>query len=205
MRRNIVLALMLAGLMVPRAGVGEPLGPTYPIVEPDLLQEIRQTLEAKAKSGELERLQREAVARAERSMRQPRPAQGLRTTREPRTFYFDPTITASRQIVGPDGDVLVQPGQRFNPLDRMPMRRHLVFFDARDEAQVVRAEALMAAAPAQSKPILVNGDYLALQKRWQRQVFYDQSGVLVRKLGIRQVPAVVLQEGSRLRIDEVRP
>ena len=31
----------------------------------------------------------------------------------------------------------------------------------------------------------------------------DQEGVLVRKLGITGVPAIVSQEGSRLRIDEV--
>jgi len=34
-------------------------------------------------------------------------------------------------------------------------------------------------------------------------VFYDQEGLLVRKLGIAAVPAIVSQEGKRLRIDEL--
>lgn len=53
------------------------------------------------------------------------------------------------------------------------------------------------------KPILVGGSYLDLMKAWNRQVFYDQEGALVRKLGITAVPAIVSQEGNRLRIDEV--
>jgi len=35
-------------------------------------------------------------------------------------------------------------------------------------------------------------------------VFFDQQGLLVRRLGIRQVPALVTQEGKRLRIDELK-
>ena len=38
---------------------------------------------------------------------------------------------------------------------------------------------------------------------WKTPVYYDQEGTLVRKLGITGVPAIVSQEGSRLRIDEV--
>jgi conjugal transfer pilus assembly protein TraW len=42
-------------------------------------------------------------------------------------------------------------------------------------------------------------------RAWKRPVFYDQGGTLIRRLGIRQVPAVVSQDGKRLRVDEVRP
>ena len=52
-------------------------------------------------------------------------------------------------------------------------------------------------------PILVGGSYIDLMKAWNTPVYYDQEGTLVRKLGITGVPAIVSQEGSRLRIDEV--
>ena len=54
------------------------------------------------------------------------------------------------------------------------------------------------------KPILVAGSYLDLMKAWQLSVYFDQQGVLTRKFGITQVPALVSQEGMRLRIDELR-
>jgi conjugal transfer pilus assembly protein TraW len=40
-------------------------------------------------------------------------------------------------------------------------------------------------------------------RAWRTPVYYDQQGVLTRRLGIQQVPALVSQEGLRLRIDEM--
>jgi conjugal transfer pilus assembly protein TraW len=34
-------------------------------------------------------------------------------------------------------------------------------------------------------------------------VYFDQQGLLIRRLGITQVPALVSQEGLHLRIDEL--
>ena len=53
------------------------------------------------------------------------------------------------------------------------------------------------------KPILVGGSYLDLMKSWRTPVFYDQDGLLIKRLGIQHVPAIVSQEGLRLRIDEL--
>jgi conjugal transfer pilus assembly protein TraW len=41
-------------------------------------------------------------------------------------------------------------------------------------------------------------------RRWKQTVYYDQQGLLTARLGIRQVPARVTQDGRRLRIDELR-
>jgi conjugal transfer pilus assembly protein TraW len=41
-------------------------------------------------------------------------------------------------------------------------------------------------------------------KAWQLSVYFDQQGVLTTKFGITQVPALVSQEGMRLRIDEFK-
>ena len=84
-----------------------------------------------------------------------------------------------------------------------PLSKHLLFFDARDPGQVTRARELIEHYQGKVKPILVGGSYLDLMKRWNKPVFYDQDGTLVRKFGIVAVPAIVSQEGQRLRIDEV--
>ena len=83
------------------------------------------------------------------------------------------------------------------------LSKHLLFFDARDPRQVVRARQLIDVYQGRVKPILVAGSYLDLMKSWKLRVYYDQEGVLVRKFGITAVPAIVSQEGQRLRIDEV--
>ena len=92
-----------------------------------------------------------------------------------------------------------------NPLDHVSLRERLVFFDGRDRRQVAFAQQALASPEGGAKPILVAGEPLALMRSWKRRVFYDQGGSLSRRLGIRQVPAVVSQEGKRLRVDEVRP
>lgn len=202
MKRRVFLAAA-SGLVFSASAGAEALGPTYSIVEPDMLKEIERNLREKEKSGELAKLQQEAIRRSEESAKNPPPVQGLRRTQDPRTFYFDPTVVANRRIATPDGKVIVEPGQRHNPLDQVSLQQWLIFFDARDAAQVKRAEALMTQAQGRAKPILTGGAYIEIQKRWQRPVFFDQAGVLIRKFGIRQVPAVVTQEGKRLRIDEL--
>ena len=103
----------------------------------------------------------------------------------------------------PDGKVIVEKGQKVNPLNEMSMTKWLIFFDARDEKQIRKAEALIKQAQGNAKPILTGGSYLDLQKRWKKQVYFDQQGTLVKKFGIKQIPAVVYQEGKLLRIDEL--
>jgi conjugal transfer pilus assembly protein TraW len=69
---------------------------------------------------------------------------------------------------------------------------------------VRRASGIFDAHEGKVKVILTGGSYLELMRRWQRPVYFDQQGKLVARLGIRQVPALVSQDGRRLRIDEIR-
>ena len=81
--------------------------------------------------------------------------------------------------------------------------RFLLFFDGRDAAQVAKAKRLIAYYNGRVKPIMTAGAVLELTRKWKRQVYFDQGGTLVKKLRIRQVPALVSQEGRQLRIDEL--
>ena len=101
------------------------------------------------------------------------------------------------------GELMFAAGTQANPLDVVSLSRHLLFFDARDNRQVRQARELMARYQGKVKPILTAGSYLNLMKSWHIPVYYDQQGLLTRRLGIAQVPALVSQEGKRLRIDEM--
>ena len=201
-RALLLCALALGAALAHAENLGT-IGPTYPIAEQNLLDHIMATLRQKERSGELQRLQELAQARATQSVRSPKPVPGLSRASTARTYYFDPTFTLDRNITDENGQLLFAAGLRKNPLDVVSLSKHLLFFDARDPRQVARAKELIETYQGRVKPILVGGSYLDLMKAWNRQVFYDQEGALVRKLGIQAVPAIVSQEGSRLRIDEV--
>jgi conjugal transfer pilus assembly protein TraW len=131
----------------------------------------------------------------------PPPVPGLARSEHPRTFYFDPSVVVGAPIVDGEGHVLVAAGTRTNPLDVVSLSQPLLFFDGRDAAQVRQAKALIERYGGKVKPILTAGSYLGLMRRWRIKVYYDQQGALTGKLGIREVPALVSQEGKRLRID----
>ena len=207
MKRGIVSAPLVLGLMLGAAGVRAMdlgvIGPTYEISERHLLQMIEQRLREKERSGELGRLEAEARKRGIATVKNPPPVTGLRPTDTMRTFYFDPSFTLDRNIFGPQGELLFAAGTRKNPLEVVSLSRHLLFFDARDPRQVGRARQLIALYQGRVKPILVGGSYLDLMQSWHVPVYYDQQGLLTRRLGITQVPALVSQDGLRLRIDEL--
>lgn len=198
----LVAVLLIVGGRASAVDLGT-IGPTYEIAEPHLLVFIEQRLREKERSGELQRLAEAARARGIDTVRQPLPIEGLRTTERPRTFYVDPSFTLDRNITDPQGRLMFAAGTRKNPLEVVSLSRHLLFFDARDPRQVKHARELSGRYAGRIKPILTGGSYLDLMKAWRVPVYYDQSGTLTRRFGIRQVPALVSQDGLRLRVDEL--
>ena len=190
------------GVAAAERGLGV-VGPVYPILEPDLLRTIESILREKERSGELARLQHQGLARAEASLKAPEPVRGLRRTVAARVRHVDASTKVARDIVAPDGATVIRAGTRINPLDYVQLSSRLLFFDARDGAQVLRAAQLIDRFEGRVKPILVGGSFVELTRRWRRPVYYDQGGALVRRLGIEQVPALVSQEGKRLRVEEL--
>ena len=179
------------------------IGPVHGIAEQDMLLLIDQRLQAKAASGELARLQQAAMERAKRSIREPKPVEGLQRSTQRRSHLFDPSVHFEEPVLDEQGRVLVAAGTRFNPLTVLSFGKTWLFFDGRDAAQVRRAKAFMDEASGPVKPILVGGSPLALAERWKRRVYFDQGGRLTQRLGLQAVPATVTQEGTWLRIEEL--
>jgi len=178
------------------------IGPVYAIEEPDLLQSLLARLREAEASGEISALQDTARRRIQAAIADPPPVAGISRAERTRHFYFDPSILVKAPVVDADGRVLVAPGTSINPLDYVILSTPLFFIDARDEAQVRAANQRLIADGGRLKLILTGGSWQALSKQQQRPVFYDQQGSLSRRFGISGVPALVTQEGRRLRIDE---
>lgn len=201
-RLTAIAATTLFAFNVCAQGLGV-IGPVYPIAEPSLLEVILTKLRHAESSGVLGQLQRDAQTRIRRGIEQPESIANVSKTTKPRTHYYDPSLMVPYAITDADGKILITPGTTINPLDTVSLSKHLLFFDARDTDQVKRARTLLDQHQGKVKLILTGGSYLDLMKRWKQPVFFDQQGLLTTKLRIQQVPALVYQEGKRLRIDEI--
>ena len=181
------------------------IGPTYEIAERDLIEVITDKLTRLQQSGELARLQDEYKRGIIDGIERPKPIPGIRATETARTYYIDLTWTLDRDAIDEKGQVLYKAGTRVNPFEYDKMSKTLLFFDGGSPTQVEFAERFISEAGMPVKPILIGGEPLKLMRAWKREVFFDQGGALSRRFAIAQSPAVVSQEGKRLRIDEIRP
>ena len=173
-------------------------GATWPVAEPDLLEQIEEQLSGMQRSGELARIEREARTRARSRIEEPEPVPGIAPAREARSRMFDPAITVERDIRLPDGTLIAAAGTRIDPLARHPLTRDLLFVDGRREAEI--AWALEHTRPA--KIVLLAGRPLDLMRQHRRPFFFDTGGRLAARFGIAATPSLVEQAGSKLRISE---
>ena len=174
-------------------------GATWPVTEPDLLEQIEARLSAMQRSGDMARIEREARSRARTRLEEPVPVPGIAPARETRSRMFDPAIVVERDIRLPDGTPIAAAGARINPFSHMPLSRDLLFVDGRREAEI--AWALAHERPA--KIVLLAGRPLELSRSHGRAFFFDQGGRLAARFGLRFTPSLVEQAGTRLRITEI--
>ena len=199
---TILAGALLLAAALPGAGSAKDLGvrgANWPVAETDLLEEIEARLVEMERSGALARLEAEARERARRRLEEPPPVPGIAPAREERSRLYDPSITVARDIRTADGVLIAAAGTRVNPLERTTLARDLLFVDGRRAAEV--AWALAHERPA--KIVLLAGRALDLMRRHGRPFFFDTGGVLAARFGIGATPALVEQDGVRLRITEI--
>ena len=182
--------------------VRQTIGPTYEILEPSIYADFQALLEQKKASGELAKIEKEGRARAEDSMRNPSPVEGMRIARESRSWTYDPSVVATSDVRDHNGNIIVAKGTSVSPLDQMSWKP-MIFFDQRDPAQVAMAQRLLKEWGGRGKPVLVGGSWVDLTKNWKQQIYFDQQGTLVKRFGIRAVPATVVQQGRVLQVSEL--
>ena len=180
-------------------------GPSYPIAEPDFVTDMQARAAQAVASGRAEAERDKARERMRQALEQPTPVEGIGTALATRSWLWDPAIVLTEAVTDGQGHVLYPAGTRANPLDVVSLAEPILFFDARDPAQVAVAERMRAEQDDRIIPILVAGSWVELNLKWKRQVFYDQKGELTTKLGVRAVPALVVQEGRALRVTEFAP
>ena len=179
------------------------IGPVYPIGEESALDTILNRLKEKERTGELKRIQQEAIQRSVASAKNPKPVEGLTTVHARSQRLIDPTVTYNRAVTTDDGQIVVPAGSKINPLLVTSLSKRLVFFDGRDRAQAEAVRKMVAKVGPKVKPILIAGSWFDTSKAWKTQVYYDQHGKLSQRFGIKAVPSVISQQGAMLLVEEV--
>jgi conjugal transfer pilus assembly protein TraW len=195
-----LLGLLLATTPAAAKDYGQQ-GTVFPIVEPDLLEQIRAKLQRLEASGETARLNADLKRRTIARVNRPEPVAGLGAAMALRQWRFDPTITVEQDISDDKGRLIIAAGTRVNPLDTVGLRQKLIFIDGDDAAQLTWA--IKSYKQTNAKLILVKGAPLDLMRARQRRFYFDQGGSLVKRFGIHAVPAIVEQQGRILMVREV--
>ncbi|MEX0914723.1 MAG: type-F conjugative transfer system protein TraW [Wenzhouxiangellaceae bacterium] len=195
---SVALSVCSSALLARDLGV---VGPVYPIAEQDMLATIEQRLTALKQSGDLTRLEEDAKARYQAYVERPEGVH-LPRAKKTRTYYVDPGITVPYDITDHEGRIIHPAGTTVNPLDHITLSKQLMFFDGDDPVQVEWARSMIDSNPLRLKPILTNGPVLELMDEWKLRLYVDQRGQLVEHFAIQAIPAVVSQEGKRLKVVE---
>ena len=155
--------------------------------------------------GEIEKQQQQMKLNAIATMETPTPVQGLSRTEEERVFFFDPSMVLEEDLADQEGRVFATAGTRVNPFDHVSLSKELLFVQGSDDEQVEWAFARQDFLDGRAKIIFVDGKPLEAMRNRKLPVFFDQKGHLINFFGIRQVPAIVSQDGDSLKIQELKP
>jgi len=207
MTRTKKYSFLAALLILPVISTAEDLGvvgKTYDITERDLIAVIQHKLKHMEKTGELAKFQNDYKNRVIDGIEHPKPIPGIKATANANTRYYDPSMVTDKDITDATGRILYPRGTRINPLDYIGWNKYLLFVDGRDAKQLEFSKKITAASDRPVKLVLIAGEPLELMRKWKMTIYFDQGGKLTKRFAITQVPAIVRQEGKRLRIDELR-
>ena len=202
LRSMVLLAAAFAGAafavraaLAPQAH--NALGPLYPVAEESLLAALKSAAAGYESSGQAaaDRIVRRKKAAA--YIKGPPVRIPVRRAAVYTVRLFDPTVTVS-----PPGRAAARIA--VNPLEHGGLRARLLLFDDRDPQQreFARSQAMQE---ERIYPVLVAGSPAAFAQATGLRAYFDQDGVISRRLQIEAYPALVSAQGRRLRIETGLP
>lgn len=198
----LILSLSIAApVMGQHLGVH---GNLWEIQEEDAVSYIKRRIGELEKDGTVADIRKKNTEEIKNAMLNPRPVPGVSSATTDSIRYFDPSIVTNRAVVDAKGRVLFPAGTRVNPLMYGGLSKRLIFIDAREQNQVKFALSEVTKNPRDAI-ILVGGSWVEVSKKLGSQAYYDQAGEMVRRFQLTKVPAIVSQDGLRLKIEEIVP
>lgn len=185
------------------------MGETFLIQEESLLVVIQRKLNALLAAGKLEDIQNEIKKRIQHTLFNPKPVLNIGHTQCDAIHLYDPSITVKSDLKDGHGTIFHHKGEIINPLKTLKMTKPLLFIDGDESTHIEWAKKKLQ-QNKQSKVILVKGKPFDIKienmdptiGRFEHPIYFDQEGILAKKLNIKNVPAIVSQKGDLLEIKE---
>ena len=175
------------------------VGHTYAIKEHDIIEYIKTRLS----EVDLKTLENDTKTRIQKQVKKPSPIVGITKATEPREYYYDPTFTIEEDVVDHTGKIIYPRRTTINPLSKVGLTNALIFIDGDDKEQIKYALTEHKKLDGKVKIVLINGSPTELMEQHKVQIYFDQDGVLTTKLGVKHVPATVVQDDLQLKIKDV--
>ena len=201
MKKLLLLLLFLSGANSYADNLGV-VGKTYPVSEPDMIEWIKSKASAMVKSGEWQKIQNQAIAKAKEQVNHPAPIAGITDALETKSWDYTPMVKLKDNLTDGRGHVIAKAGN-YNALRYKPFDAQLLFINGNNPKQVDWALGKNSESGIKTKIILTQGSFMDLAKKHKVWFYYDQSGKYTQKLNIKHVPAVVEQASDKLRITEI--
>ena len=176
-------------------------GAVFTIEEQDIKEFIYARLRQMEQNGQLAKLRTTFITNVKNHIIRPASVAGLTTTDQPKTFYYDPTYVLAKDITDEKDGLIAKAGTIINPFDTIKMSSIWLFFNADDPRQVKWARA-KAKQYNYTKYILVSGNIKEAGDLLKDRIYFDQSGVITKQLGIGHIPCLVKQQDKKLQIQE---
>lgn len=189
--------ILIFGLLPASLAYGKNLGTigmTYPIVEPDLVEEIKASIDYEKLAKVMEENRQNYKAKDIYAL----PAAG-----RDRTFFVDMTYTLDHDIANENGEIMYQRGLTWNPLDYVSLPGGLVVINSEDRKQVEWFVKSPYNKNRQQKLLISAGLAAPLIKQLNRPVFY-LTKTIADRLQLAAVPCVITQNGKKMMVQEIK-
>jgi conjugal transfer pilus assembly protein TraW len=136
----------------------------------------------------------------------------LPLAREARERQVDPSVMVAKDILGPNGEVLVSAGTKVNPLEVVPLVSTVIVFDAREPEQVAQVRQLADEVAKEGRRAILMTTGINREegfKGWYKTEqaldsrLYLLNSELIQRFQLEYIPSVITSNGNRLIIREI--
>ncbi len=159
----------------------KPLGPTYKISEPDILELFMNRLNTmKADASYQKRFEEQKKILSDR-FQNPLPVENLSKSTNKRLWLLEPSIPETL----PES-LLRQASQ----VELPKLSGVLIFIDGTDDREIEAARVITHSF-SNTRVVLTAGSIPEISRKLKRRIFFDQGGGLTRVFGVSATPAVL--------------